>query len=182
MLRSCIYTGNFVWNDKTYQGNHEPIVTRELWEKVQSVLDGRFSNRNRKPKRDFAFTGLIRCGHCGCSIVAELKKGRYVYYHCSRAKGVVLNPTSARRYWGSGSLQCSTGFVSTTKYWPECPKRYTSAIATRNNTTTTQCAGSRQITTVCRATSTLCTSISLTVELILNSSIGRRRSGVPPAV
>ena len=92
MLRSCIYTGNFVWNDKTYQGNHEPIVTRELWEKVQSVLDGRFSNRNRKPKRDFAFTGLIRCGHCGCSIVAELKKGRYVYYHCSRAKGKCPEP------------------------------------------------------------------------------------------
>ena len=75
MLRNRIYTGSFVWDDQAYQGTHEPIVTRELWEKVQSVLDGRFVNRNRKPKRDFAFTGLIRCGHCGCSMVAELKKG-----------------------------------------------------------------------------------------------------------
>ena len=76
MLRNRIYTGEFVWDDMTYQGSHEPIVTRELWAKVQSVLNGRFANRNRKPKSDFAFTGVIRCGHCGCSMVAELKKGR----------------------------------------------------------------------------------------------------------
>jgi hypothetical protein len=23
------------------------------------------------------------CGHCGCALVAEKKKGRYVYYHCT---------------------------------------------------------------------------------------------------
>jgi hypothetical protein len=37
----------------------------ELWEKAQVVLDSRYAHRNRKPKCDFAFTGLIRCGHCG---------------------------------------------------------------------------------------------------------------------
>ena len=59
---------------------------------TQSVLDGRKANPNRKPKRDFAFTGLIRCGHCGCSMVAKIKKGRYIYYHCSRAKGKCPEP------------------------------------------------------------------------------------------
>jgi site-specific DNA recombinase len=92
MLRNRIYMGEFVWDDKTYQGSHEPIVSRELWEKVRSVLDGRNANRNRKPKHDFAFTGLIRCGHCGCSMVAEIKKSRYIYYHCSRAKGKCPEP------------------------------------------------------------------------------------------
>jgi hypothetical protein len=29
-----------------------------------------------------AFSGLITCGHCGCAMVDEIKKGRYVYYHC----------------------------------------------------------------------------------------------------
>ena len=56
------------------------------------MLDGRKANPKRKPKRDFAFTGLIRCGHCGCSMVAEIKKGRYIYYHCSRAKGKCPEP------------------------------------------------------------------------------------------
>ena len=92
MLRNRIYIGEFVWDGKTYQGSHEPIVSRDLWEKVQNVLDGRKANPNRKPRRDFAFTGLIRCGHCGCSMVAEIKKERYVYYHCSRAKGKCPEP------------------------------------------------------------------------------------------
>jgi site-specific DNA recombinase len=92
MLRNRIYMGEFVWDGKTYDGNHEPIVSRALWEKVQSVLNGRYTNRNRKTKHDFAFTGLIRCGHCGCSMVAEIKKSRYVYYHCSRAKGKCPEP------------------------------------------------------------------------------------------
>ena len=71
--------GEFTWDAKTYRGSHEPIVSRQLWHKVQSVRDGRYANRTRKPQHDFAFTGLIRCGHCGCAMVAELKKSRYVY-------------------------------------------------------------------------------------------------------
>ena len=92
LLRNPIYIGDFIWAGKTYQGNHEPIVSRELWNKVQAILDGRYVNRNRKTKHNFAFTGLIRCGHCGCSMVAEIKKSRYVYYHCSRAKGKCPEP------------------------------------------------------------------------------------------
>ena len=37
-------------------------------------------------KHNFAFSGLIACGHCGCSIVGEIKKQRYVYYHCTGYK------------------------------------------------------------------------------------------------
>src|SRR5450759_4301529 len=35
---------------------------------------------------DFTYSGIINCGHCGCSMVAELKKGQYVYYHCTNGK------------------------------------------------------------------------------------------------
>ncbi len=51
------------------------------------MLDQRFDKRHRKVKHDFAFARLIECGHCGCAMVGELKKGRYVYYHCTGAKG-----------------------------------------------------------------------------------------------
>ncbi len=30
---------------------------------------------------------MVRCGHCGCSLVGEVKKGRYVYYHCTGYRG-----------------------------------------------------------------------------------------------
>jgi len=92
MLRNRIYMGESVWGDNSYQRGHEPIVSRELWEKVQAVLDGRHTNRNRKNKRDFAFAGLIRCGHCGCAMVAEKKNSCYLYYHRSRAKGKCPEP------------------------------------------------------------------------------------------
>ena len=39
-------------------------------ERVQDVLDGRRAKKSRRVKHDFAFSGLITCGHCGCSIVA----------------------------------------------------------------------------------------------------------------
>jgi site-specific DNA recombinase len=49
-------------------------------------------------KHDFAFSGLIACGQCGCSIVGEIKKQRYVYYHCTgysdKCQG---NPATCRR-------------------------------------------------------------------------------------
>ena len=67
-------------------------MSRELWERVQDVLDGRHAKRHRRAKHEFAFSGLIECGHCGCAIVAEIKKQRYVYYHCTGYKGKCDEP------------------------------------------------------------------------------------------
>jgi site-specific DNA recombinase len=86
-LRNRLYTGEFEWNGHVYLGKHQPLVTRELWERVQGVLDGRHAKKSRRVKHDFAFSGLMTCGHCGCSIVGEIKKQRYVYYHCTGFKG-----------------------------------------------------------------------------------------------
>lgn len=30
---------------------------------------------------------MITCGHCGCLVSPEIKKGKYVYYSCTNAKG-----------------------------------------------------------------------------------------------
>lgn len=83
ILRNRLYAGEFEWNGRTYQGRHEPLVTRDLWERVQAVLTGRNASKHRRMTREFAFSGLIACANCGCSIVGEIKKERYVYYHCT---------------------------------------------------------------------------------------------------
>src|SRR5262249_40281033 len=62
------------------------------WQRVQELLDARATNRTRKVKHDFAYTGLVRCGHCGCLLVGELKKGKYVYYHCTGNRGKCPEP------------------------------------------------------------------------------------------
>jgi site-specific DNA recombinase len=98
ILRNRIYTGWFEWNGKMIQRRHEPLISVELWERVQAVMDGRFAKKHRRMTHDFAFSGLIACAKCGCSVVGEIKKQRYVYYHCTgysdKCQG---NPATCRR-------------------------------------------------------------------------------------
>ncbi len=98
ILRNRLYCGQFEWNGKQYQGSHEAIVSVELWERVQGVMDGRLAKKHRRMTRDFAFSGLIACHTCGCAIVGEIKKERYVYYHCTgHADKCQGNPATCRR-------------------------------------------------------------------------------------
>jgi site-specific DNA recombinase len=100
ILRNRLYTGQFEWNGKLIQGKHEPLVPIELWERVQGVLDGRFAKKAKRGRHDFAFSGLIACRACGCAVVGEIKKERYVYYHCTGyADKCQGNPASCRRHY-----------------------------------------------------------------------------------
>jgi site-specific DNA recombinase len=87
ILTNPIHYGEFDWDGKRYQGIHEPIISKELYERVQEVLREKGRRRSRQQKHHWAFQGLVSCGHCGCALTAELKKGKYVYYHCTGHKG-----------------------------------------------------------------------------------------------
>ena len=92
ILRRRIYSGDFDWDGVAYKGNHQALVSLETWQAVQALLDNRVKTKQHRIKRDFAFTGLVRCGHCGCALVGELKKGKYVYYHCTGHRGKCPEP------------------------------------------------------------------------------------------
>ena len=87
IVNSIIYTGDFVWDGKAYTGIHEPIISKQQFEKVRQLLSGNGRCPSRPAKHHFLFQGLVACGHCGCAYVAELKKQKYVYYHCTGNKG-----------------------------------------------------------------------------------------------
>jgi hypothetical protein len=76
----------FAWKGRTYQGDHEPLVSMELFERTQAVFrkDGKPLH---KPEQQFAYGGVLKCARCGCAITPERKKGKYVYYHCTRFRG-----------------------------------------------------------------------------------------------
>jgi hypothetical protein len=76
ILRDRLYAGTFEWNGHPYLETHQPLISLELWERVGDVLDGRQAKKHRRAKRNFAFSGMIACGHCGCSIVGDIKKQR----------------------------------------------------------------------------------------------------------
>jgi site-specific DNA recombinase len=91
-LRNPIYYGDFVWKDKLWHGKHEPIVSKSLWDRVQTVLVEQGHCKKHDSKRHWAFQGMIRCGHCGCLMTAEIQKGKYVYYHCTGNRGKCPEP------------------------------------------------------------------------------------------
>ena len=81
MLRDCFYCGKMTWNNIEYQAKHEPILSQDLWQKVQDVLT-RENSGGKYRKHFYYLRGLISCGLCNYSITAEKQKG-HVYYHCT---------------------------------------------------------------------------------------------------
>ncbi len=86
ILKNQFYTGEFEWNGHRYQGSYPPLISRELYDRVQ-VAFARHAHSKGRPGHQFAFRGLLTCGRCGCAITAEIKKRRYVYYRCTGFKG-----------------------------------------------------------------------------------------------
>lgn len=82
------YHGMILRAGRLYEGRHEPMVTKQEYNRVQQLL-GR-TNAKRPQRRQFAFTGMITCGECGASITAEHHTNRYgseyTYYHCTKRK------------------------------------------------------------------------------------------------
>jgi len=85
ILKSRFYLGYFVWQGVEYKGTHEALIPGYLFDRVQEVFAGR--NKPKRRKHAFAFSGLLRCAHDGCTVTAELQKGKYVYYRCSHGRG-----------------------------------------------------------------------------------------------
>ncbi len=89
ILQNLIYTGRFVWLGTRHQGSHVPLVSAELFQQVQDVLNRK--PRARYPKQKHAFMGLLTCARCGCAMTAERKKGKYTYYRCTGFRGACGN-------------------------------------------------------------------------------------------
>jgi hypothetical protein len=85
LLQNPIYYGDFFWLGQLHHGVHKPIISRDLFTRVQDVFTA--ANHPRHTKRQHAFAGIVTCGRCGCSFTAETKKGQYVYYHCTGHRG-----------------------------------------------------------------------------------------------
>ncbi|MCE5216059.1 recombinase family protein [bacterium] len=86
VLKNPFYTGQFQWGGRTYTGDHTPLVSAELFHRVQEAF--RQGNHPvHESKRSLAYAGLIKCERCGCAVTAGVHKGKYVYYRCTRARG-----------------------------------------------------------------------------------------------
>lgn len=70
------YYGSFEFpagSGNWYEGTHEPMITKEEYDRVQMLL-GRKGNPRPSEHFKFPFTGIIKCGECDSMITAEVKR------------------------------------------------------------------------------------------------------------
>lgn len=81
MLRNPFYIGliRIKRRKEIYEGAHEPLIPKSLFDRVQAVLDGKLAARPEK--HDFLFRRTLRCKTCGYALIGEVQKG-YTYYRC----------------------------------------------------------------------------------------------------
>lgn len=91
MFNNPFYAGYIKHNGELHRGNHEPIITLDEFDHAQKLLGAK--GKPRAGVNDYAFTGMIKCGECGCSIVGKTntkfvkrdnKMASYVHYYCTR--------------------------------------------------------------------------------------------------
>ena len=93
MLENPVYVGDITHHGEVIgRGRHEPIVSRELWEKVQQVRNERARRPQvygARPKRPYLLSGVAFCSACGSPLWANTTSGgRHNYYRCSsRSRG-----------------------------------------------------------------------------------------------
>ncbi len=83
ILRNPVYAGKVLWSKNIYDGLHEPIISKELFEKAQSLTKEKVIKK--RVYKDFLLTGLVKCTECGSSMTntyTNKKERRYYYYKC----------------------------------------------------------------------------------------------------
>lgn len=90
-LNNRAYLGETVHNGESYPGEHEAIVPKPLWDKVQRIFANGTSRKRNQETHEVKslLRGIIRCGHCDRSMVCAYttKKSKvYRYYTCMGAK------------------------------------------------------------------------------------------------
>lgn len=67
---------------ETFPGNHEPLISKSLFDRVHRVLTGKTNVRSLK--HELLFRRLLKCKNCGLTLIGEVQKG-HTYYRCHTA-------------------------------------------------------------------------------------------------
>lgn len=90
LINNPLYIGYVTHKGNRYPGEHPAIVTRELWEGVQRILqeNSRARAARTRTKTVALLRGKIRCAVCNCSMIPTFTRRRgkeYRYYLCLNA-------------------------------------------------------------------------------------------------
>ena len=83
LLGDPFYYGMSRWKNQITPGHHEPLISKELFQKVQDRLHSYGAPRMRK--HNSLFKSVFRCSECGGIITWEIQKGHW-YGHGNHYK------------------------------------------------------------------------------------------------
>jgi site-specific DNA recombinase len=104
ILANPVYIGVVEWNGVQYPGTHEPLVTPEVFRRVQELLGARAARGTRERKHPHYLKGLLNCGVCGRRLSIQHSKGRYTYFFCLGQKNDPQG-TCRERYIAADDLE-----------------------------------------------------------------------------
>ena len=101
LVQKKTFTPDFLSHEKKYnrgqeefviiKDHHEPIISRELFDKANRILDAKSFSQEAKTKHSnrYPFSGKIKCGRCRANYVARYKTrkdgSRYKAWRCYEA-------------------------------------------------------------------------------------------------
>ena len=114
ILTNPFYYGHFRYGGEIYEGRHTPLISKALFDKVQTIIEKR-GHPQKTDKEPKPLCGLLRCGECGCMITAEEQKG-HTYYRCTK-KGTICSQPFIREEALSAELSDVMGQYALPHDW-----------------------------------------------------------------
>ncbi|SIR56379.1 recombinase family protein [Priestia flexa] len=86
ILENKIYIGYIKWKGEYTKGQHEPVISDDLWEKAQELKAKKSYMPTKIHPGTFPLSGLLKCPQCGSSMVQGNSSEKYKYYQCNKNK------------------------------------------------------------------------------------------------
>ncbi len=107
MLHNAFYTGSFEYPQKSgkwFKGEYEPLISRELFDEVQRMIQLSSRGNGGWGVKEFRFVRFMKCGLCGSGVTPVEKRkslidgsvARYVYYRCNQNKTLICKQPAIR--------------------------------------------------------------------------------------
>lgn len=110
LLASKTYLGYILYNGEWYQSDHESIITEDMYNQAQNLLQERaerYSLNMRPGKASSYLSGLLYCAHCGGKY-SRINGAKYSYYYCSsrhkRSPHLIKDPNCKNKNWRMDQL------------------------------------------------------------------------------
>jgi len=86
LLQNRFYLGVFQWQGVEHPGTHEPLVSPEIFARVQAILASRRAAGDRPKRHRHYLKGTVFCGRCGSRMTYSRNTGRrggiFDYFVC----------------------------------------------------------------------------------------------------